>query len=327
MVRTPAATACLVIPIVVLALAGGVAYGSDEPPAETPREAVDRILVLTDDEQDALDVAQTRKQDYEETALYIMLNRACQLPQLPPEQFAQLQRPPYRSLLAHPERYVGQPIRMTVLVSTVFKETSGTDHEPDLLWPSGRERWMIRCLDADGDMQQPMLVVSLVDPAPLLHKPLSDADEPVQVFNAAIAPLELAGVFYKVFEARESGTPEHPAPVAPRRYPLIIAWQLGVVADRPAAPGAVPMTMAGAIFIAVIALLVAFLFLARHIRRTRRRSGGRGQPLWSDRYRPLRDLTQDRLGDDEREADEVDPQLKAAVEDWRKEHPEDKPDG
>ena len=54
MVRTPAATACLVIPIVVLALAGGAAYGSDEPPAETPRAAVDRILVLTDDEQDQL---------------------------------------------------------------------------------------------------------------------------------------------------------------------------------------------------------------------------------------------------------------------------------
>jgi len=327
MVRTPAAIACLVIPIVVLALAAAAAYGSAEPPAETPREAVDRILVLTDDEQDALDVAQTRKQDYEETALYMMLNRAAQLPQLPREQFAQLQRPPYRSLLDHPGRYAGQPVRLTVLVSTVFKETSGTHHDPDLLWPRGRERWMIRCLDADGEVQQPMLVVSLVDPAVLLHKPLSDADEPVQEFNAAIAPLELAGVFYKVFEARESGTPEHPAPASPRPYPLIIAWQLGVPADKPAAPGVVPMTMAGAIFIAVIALLVAFVFLARHIRRTRRRPGGWGGPLWPDRYRPLRDVTQDTPGDDEREADEVDPQLKAAVEDWRKEHPEEKADG
>jgi len=217
---------------------------------------------------------------------------------------------------------------MTVLVSTVFKETSGTDHEPDLVWPIGRERWMIRCLDADGEVQQPMLVVSLVDPAPLLHKPLSDAEEPVQVFNAAIAPLELAGVFYKVFEARESGTPEHPARAMPRAYPLIIAWQLGIPADKSAAPSAVPMTMAGAIIIALVALLVAFLFLARHIRRTGRRPGGRGGPLWTDRYRSLRDITQDNLPADERhEADEVDPQLKAAVEDWRKERPEDKPDG
>lgn len=349
--------ACLIIPAVVLVLAGPAACDDDSspppspptetaPPApdyeaqvtifrpdETPLEAVDRILALTDDEMDSLRVAQGRKADYLETAFYEMLARVSKLPQLAHEEFDQLQRPAYRSLLQHPGSYVGRPVRMTVLVYSVFQETSGVDHDPGLEWPRGRVKWMVRCWDADSRHgQQPLLVVSTVDPTPLLHQQINDLDEPLKIFNPHIAQLELVGVFYKIFQAEEAGLSDEPSrsrsgpPPVVRDYPLIVAWQFRSPEGAPTT--SLPMAVVGTVIMASIVLVVVLGFLLRHIRRMRRQSLQPGQPLWPDRYRPLRDISADKLSPDQRgEEDEVDPDLKAAVDDWQSHHPEGKPDG
>jgi len=301
------------------------------PADETPLEAVERILTLTPTEMDTLQVAQRHKDDFRETAFYETLDRASRLPQLTPEQVSQLPRPMYSSLINNPGPYVGRPIRMNVLVYSVFKEVSGVDIEPDLLWPAGRETWMIRCYNADSKVgQQGMLIVSTVDPLPLLHQPISDPSDPLKIFNPAIASLEVAGVFYKVFVDLEAGDPKHPELSRVTEFPLIIAWDLRKTSVK--TPESIPTMLAAVIFLAVAVMVIIFYFLMRQVRRLREQpiltKGGAGRSLWLGRYRPLRDVTQDSAYADAQEDDgQVDPELKAAVDEWHKEHSEDKQDG
>lgn len=333
----------LVIPVVMLALAGAAMCQGDQPapalppgpPAnETPSQAVNRILVLTDDEKDSLNTAQSRRTGYEESAFYTLLNRASQLPELPQEQFADLAKPDYSSLMLTPDAYAGRPIRMNVLVFSVIKQVSGEGGlDPALLWPVGQERWLITCYDADSKYdtvtkkgQHGLLIVSTVDPTPLLPQTHTDEDVALKKYPPRLAKLTIAGVFYKLFEDMELGDPEHPELSRKETFPLIIAWQ--IVSRRSDPRSNVPTALTVVIVFAIVAFLAAFYFLVRYVRRTGRQSMEARRALWPDRYRALRDTAQDHLPADETEdANDVDPQLKAAVEDWRRDHPEDEPDG
>ncbi|MHC4561267.1 MAG: hypothetical protein ACYS8X_00675 [Planctomycetota bacterium] len=304
-------------------------------------EQIDSILALNPAERGALDVAMSRRRELTGSALYFMLDKASRLPPLAGEDLNALDRPSYHNLVRWPQRYAGRPIRMRVLVQLVQKQTAGAPGELGIdrtHWRQGRVAWLIDGFDADGELaiQRPVRIFSVADPTPILPKPVKIVNDNEWHYPQTLVEVDLAGVFYKVWEHEERGTEDTTRRRQPgdiqikqfRSYPIVIAWQLNPVGvSRTRQPHAfVAMDFIGFIVIGLVFMVVVFFLLARHVRRTRR-AGRNGSPFWEGKYRSLRDEEED---DDQAPDDndlDIDPALKAAADNYRRQHGQDQPNG
>lgn len=266
--------------------------------------------ILEPDRKEKLIVSDV--QDYstqlDEPALYLMLSKAARLPTLSGKQFDQLDQPSYHNMLNKPRRYRLLPVRITVMAYAVKKLHTGPDGglSPSPHWPKDKPVWRIDCLHAPGGderRKEPMRIFSVADPTEILGEP--DRTEAGELIYAPGRRLDIAGVFYKVYSG---------STVEGKRgnFPVVIAWQY-----RSGAGGLFVETATHPIVVTALAgvalLAGGYLVIRRHISRIRR---ARSAPR---EYRPKRDTAEEPgRQSPSPETDYVDPLLKEAVEEHRK---------
>lgn len=328
-----------IITVLAVLLITGTAFCSAtaEPSAPqaplTPMGQVDAVLKLTPPEADALFATQAIPTPDFDTAVYMLLKKATELPQLDQADFDRLFRPEYTTLLTNPEPYVGRPIRLDVYIGEVVKYTSGVNLTPSADWPAGQDVWMILCYNVHSEVgDQGLQIYSVVDPMPLLPKATQTKDiggvAHYRWSRKAPPKLSVAGIFVKVFRAPIKGADwdERPDPsdVEIRDFPLVIVWQIADPnADANAAGNWDAIFKAGLIaFVAALGLGV-FIYMNMRIRRDRPAATRRGIGQLAG-YKSLRGEgpVEEEFFPEDEDADAIDPELKAAVEGWKKDHHE-----
>ncbi len=309
---------------------GAATRPADGGEAAPPLTRLQDLLRLTPEEQDAYSVALSRPAQLDEPALTLWMDRVSRMPQLGPEQLAALDRPAIPNLAAYPQRYAGVPLRLEVYVFRVIRWEAGREFTPTKWWPASRGAiWRIDCLNAASPTpyDEPVYVLAPFDPRPLLGKPAEVLGDDEFRYEAR-RKIGLAGVFYKTFRDRaEEGEF--------RYYPVVLAWQMEARGGRGAGPLSDQRLMLILGF--VLLLVFAFVLLRAKLKRPAPEPVASADPAarWGPKYRPLRDLADEAAGQPGREPPkppppppeedpgEVDPDLKAAAEQYRREHGDD----
>jgi hypothetical protein len=281
------------------------------PKARTLQEG----LRLTPEEQTILSAVDDRKNQLEEEGMFVMLRRAAGLPRLSPDELDTLGRPTTQWLKEHPDVFRQQPVRMTLIVFKVQNYTLDAKGIKTPWWPKDAPIWELHCLNAGSSAPalEPVIVLSVVDPMPALGKPEKVQPDGTMTWSLPGRTVEVAGVFYKNYAVLGVGEKDH----APEKWanPVIVAWQIDVHRGKEASGWADSKT---AIWVGLFLILVfGWLYVRRRASRMRQ-SEGAGPP---PRYRPLRHS----MGQEQEEAPEatenaaeVDPELRSAVEKYRK---------
>ena len=305
----------------VLVMAAAARASEQAAPSATVEDIVKALEY--DPESDfgrAMSDVEQNSTQWKETALFMLMARAAALEPLDAAQLARLDRPAYRSLVASPERYLCQPMRLTVNVHRVLKTNGKALGAGDLIWPIDKPVWRIHCTDAAVPYQGGvMTILSTVEPRGLGEpSKKTDDDAKVSVAGEAVykrAPrIELACVFYKVFQAEQIKGGKSKM----RAYPLAVAWQAGDVQGFNAGAETHTKYLFGGLAIALVAAV--YYFIRRYVKRL-------SKPAPAVIYRSRRDQPdddedQDDQDDHEPEGDEdqpVDPLLVAAAAQYEKE--------
>ena len=291
-------------------------------PAEENPALTQGIIKLTGSEWMLWKLTSQRPSRFWEDILFVMLSKTAALPPLTEEQFEELDRPAYKGLVSDPDRYVRlpvRPIRVAVRVVRVERLLSGKGMPRSEHWPADKPVWQIQCLYAEArtPLEQPLTVLSTVDPTGLLPKPSEEGEEdgvPYVEYRYTdpscrqLPLLEPAGIFYKTRKDKDR-SPEKKE----RDYPIVLAWQLA----RPAQGKSGTGWVLGAILAGILVLAAAlFWFLQRSIRGIRK-----SRELMAT-HRALHDRPkrpEDEAGAEDDKSSEIDPELRAAVEQYRKE--------
>ena len=268
-------------------------------------EALRRALEAGQTEKTALGDVTDGSTQWREPAFYLLLRRVSELPSLASQDMHSLDAPAYRSLLREPQRYRARPMRRRVRIYRVLKMMPGrrrTDLGYSSAWPKDRPIWQIYCAGADAPdpADEPMVVFSTVEPAGL-GQPGKVTTQGEQMFSRG-PEMEIACVFYKVLRDTERSSGHR------RDYPLLLAWQ---VFPRSKGLGGAASPRIWVIAASIGALGVGYFFLRRHVRRFRRPA-----PAGARASRPV---VAGPEGDDDQAADNVDPLLKEAAEQYRQE--------
>jgi hypothetical protein len=315
--RGALALAALFAPAAALAAAdAGPSASAPAAVRSLPKfRTVEEGLALSAAQQAQYDVAFGRRhQITEESAFTMWLRRVARMPALGEEAFGALDRPSVRNLVRRPERYKGQAMRLRFQVVRVARLMPARGE--GLTFTATRQ-WTVRdgpvwqvdgyYADAAGDRRrEPVRLISVVDPAGCFGRPPETGERGEGIYPWPTGPVcEAAGVFYKLVASPEPGkVPD---------FPVVMVWQLRR-GDGAGLTTAVGTRLAGLVA-AVVAMVAAFLYLRRRVRRARR-------PATPAAYAPRRDLTDQPPPDrapGAQDADEVDPALKTAAEQYRKE--------
>ena len=295
---------------------------STAPRALGKFKTVDEGLDLGDANRDSYEVAFDRIRQLDESALTMWLQRISRMPDLSKEQFG-LDRPSIENIMRNPKDYKGRAIAVDTYALRVWKWMPNEDFNATRWWNiHAGPLWQVDCLHADAQYpgEAPIFVICTFDPTPILGKPdrIGNEGELLYPLQSGYQPkYRLAGVFYKLYETRDKDG-------RTRQFPVLLVWQMNRAGgrDNVTGPGGMPGTRHALIIVSVLVLAFAFIYLKKKASRTKR--GDRPGP----EYRPLRgeDLpVQPAAGpslppdDEDDEDDQVDPQLKAASEQYRKE--------
>jgi len=269
-------------------------------------EIIERALKLTEAEADLYAVdANRRTQLGHQASLTMFMRRIRDLPALADREIACLDMPAVSNLLRRPGRYAGRPIRLNVLVIRAWRWEPGPDFRPTIHWTAkDGPFWRYDCLNADAPSPpEPVYVFSPLEPNVVLGKPdrIGDDGEWRYENNPQV---EMAGVFYKVYSGKSvSGIP--------RDYPVVLAWQIRT-GDKTAGGGVFTDPMRNLMMVVVMILAIGFLFLMRARQMRRLRAESKEPPGYrspASRPQPQRDRPV-------KPEDEVDPDLKAAAEQY-----------
>ncbi len=333
--KTTRSIAIVLTLLLASAALGSVTAAPATPGPATPMGQIEAVLKLSAQEKDALFATQAIPTADFDTAVYMLLNKATQLPQLATADFERLFRPDYDALLTNPDAYAGRPIRLDIYLGEVVEFTSGTDLTPSADWPAGQSVWVIRGYNADSESgQQGVLIYSVVDPLPFLPKATETKEKEGRTYHrwSTTYPVQLsvAGVFVKVFQAGYQGADydaEADRDAEQYDFPLVVVWQ---VVDPAAVEAEMPtnwrkiITTGLIAFLAIVGLGV-FVFMSKKIRQSRP-SAMRHGIAHLNGYKSLRDdgagPAEQEFAPEDEDADAIDPALKAAVEDWKKDHHE-----
>lgn len=268
-------------------------------------ETIEQRLQLTDAEAGAYRLARARKGQVDDpVALTLFLRKLRNLPDLPPAEMNHLDQPAVRNLLAHPERYAGHPIRLRVRVNCVWTRQPGVDFGETPDWRRGDGPiYRYDCLNAEDNSSagEPVYVLSPLEPNRILGRPRKDGNQGERIYD--IPPVQIAGVFFKVFadQDRDGRAME---------YPVVLAWQM-----RPAAGAAwkvAPESWTQALGIAIVLFLgiAGYFFWRLRMSARNLRKGPRPPPPRAADAR-----RQEEVPDEEEPADA---DLAAAAEEFRK---------
>jgi hypothetical protein len=293
--------------------------------AAAVRSMADR-LTITDMDRTVLDAVRDGTRQIDETGLYVGLGiaaRAAGNVQLDPQEWPQLDRPAYVSLLAEPKRWRGRPLQATASVFRVTKLMSGDGLNYSEFWPKDHPAWrMDGVISEDGVRRddQPIMVFSVVNPAEFLGQ-AEPGDSKAETVYKKGPQIHVAAIFYKDLLRTEVAGPL-------RLYPVVMAWQLsrgeGAFTRYSEAPGGL-LTKLAPVVILLTALVGGFYLIRRRMTQMRK-SGSQGP-----RYQPLRSPVtpagspRDAAGNPEDVY--VDPELAAAVEQYRHEKGHDETEG
>ena len=288
------------------------------PAAKTLEEGLD----YTEVERTLLEVVRDAKPgapaaERPGSCLFLLLRRAKALPQLDAEQFGSLERPSFRNLLSEPSRYRGRAIRYAVRVNRVRKLAPGKGLPFSRWWRRSESIWQMDCIDGTGKYpgERPLRIYTHLDPTKLLGKAEKLADE--WRYGKEGKLINVAAIFLKVFTA-EVAKAEPPRPTE-RDYPCMVAWQI----QRPSSGGytAAPIPPLLVLMLVILILLAAAFWWVKRCSRIRREAEENAR-----RALRVTGQEQNEPADEPEEGQQVDPMLKAAAEQYRKEHPDEQTD-
>lgn len=281
-----------------------------------------RALEWTEQEKNSLDAVNDFDRQWQETAFFVAMQRVRKIQSLSIENFKLLDYPSYSSLTIDPGRYRARPIRLSVRVYTVAKLEPGKQFTATRRWTlSDGPIWRMNCgndmIEHPGD--EPLSVFCAFDPVSLIGKPHKVNQDGEAIYGGG-KRVEIAGVFYKVYRDMDRGDKGNASQSQLRNYPIVLAWQIvGPFARARAGPTSVD-PRAIIIILIVAALAAAYLILRRTMKRPMVQHG------WRRTYRPIRTIEmgadllpkENHTNQDNQEGD-VDPLLKAASKQYRKE--------
>ena len=299
---------------------GPVAPG-EEAIGRLPPEIAEvyRALAWSESEKNILASVNDYDRQWRETAFFTVMRRVRTVRQLATDAFNALDRPSYNSLLSDPGRYRARPVRLSVHAYTVARLQPGKHFTASARWTlSDGPIWRMDCGNAmtRHPADEPLSVFCAFDPINLLGKPYK-VDENGRAIYRGGQRADIAGVFFKVYRDMERGDSEH----APRmrNYPIVLAWQI----SRPR--GGIGPASADPTSVAIIIIVVMLAAVYVILRRTTKRSAAH-RALRRGSYRPLRSREmeaepagKDQPGDRDDRPSDIDPILKAASEQYRKE--------
>lgn len=276
--------------------------------AEDKLQAIRDLLRLPEKETEAYASAFGRNADVDEPAMKMLLRRIQGMPRLTEDEARQLDQPGMYSLLARPQHYALEPMRMNVYVFVVERLDPGKQITPTKYWNKAQGPiWYWFCYNADARkfVEEPILLLTAIDPNTILGKPKSyDANIGLSSYQS-MQPTQVVGLFYKLYHAPGAKTEA-------RDYPVLLAWQIG--AGKGVAAGK-PFNVDGGVWItAGLLIMITFLLLRGYAKRIKKRPSP-----WQRMH--------EKETDEEEAIDEmVDADLKQAAELYRKERPQDAPD-
>jgi hypothetical protein len=296
------------------------------------RSIADR-LTITDMDRTVLDAVRDDTKQIDETGLYVGLGiaaRAAGNVQLDPQEWSQLDRPAYVSLLAEPKLWRARPLQATASIFRVTKLMSGEGLNYSDFWPKERTVWrMDGVLPGNNDQpdpERPIIILSVVNPAEFLGLGEPGTDKAEMEYKRG-PQIRVAAIFYKDLIDNERNDTDRNGAV--RAYPVIMAWQLGRTDMSFAVSGGKGdglLTRLAPAAILLIVLVGGFYLLRRRMTPKRQDGGVQGP-----RYQPLRGAgtTAGSPRDAAVNPEDVyvDPELAAAVEQYRHEKGLDETEG
>jgi len=268
-------------------------------------ETIEQRLRLTDAQADAYRLAMLRKGQIDDpVALTLFLRKIANLPKLSPDDMNHLDQPAVRNLLANPQRYAGQPIRLRVLVNRVWKWQPGVDFGATPDWTRGDGPiYRYDCLndEANRSVDEPVYILSPLEPNLALGRLGKDGNEGERIYD--IPRVLVAGVFFKVLSGRDTAG-------RPRDYPVVLVWQM-----RAAPEGGLqvaPESWRQALGIAIVLFVGIAAYFFWRVRQSAQRFRKPGGPS-PGRQEPSRQ--QEEVPPEE---DQADSDLAAAAEEFRK---------
>ncbi len=260
---------------------------------------------ILEDVRDA--TPQHRLKDYQDKALFVLLRRAAGLPKPTMEELDAMDRPSYANLLKKPARYRGEAIRYTLRVNLVTRVTPGNGIRHSKWWPKDKPLWQVDCIDGTGQYpgDRPLRLFTTFDPTEILGggKVIEDGIS----YGEYGRKVEVTAIFFRVFSARTRRSTEDDPEW--KEYPILICWYMGKVglAEK---TGKVNLPLAGMV-VMLIVMAGAYIYFKKKTR---------PHPGRKHNFRP----PGGEAGDSEEV--EIDPALKAAVEQYRQEHPDERDD-
>jgi hypothetical protein len=300
-------------------------------PATSPakvRTIADR-LAITDMERTVLDAVRDGIRQIDETGLYVGLGiaaRAAGNVQLDPDEWSQLDRPAYVSLLAEPKLWRGRPVQATVSIFRVTKLMSGDGLNYSDFWPKDHPVWRMDGVLSDGPVaaDQPIIVFSVVNPAEFLGLGQPGSGKAEMEYKKG-PRVRVAAIFYKDLTDNERNDNDRKGAV--RLYPIVMAWQLSRGDEffaRYAGPPDGLMTRLAPVVILLAAMAGGFYLLRRRMTQMRQ------SRIQGSRYQSLRSQATPGGARDApvNPADaHVDPELAAALEQYLHQEGHDETEG
>jgi len=240
------------------------------PVAASSQPDPHRAFELSQRETIALSAVRDRNEQLDETALYMMLDKAALMAHLPSPSVESLDHPSADNLLRHPQRYRGWPVRLDVNILRVEELTSPKDITAPPDWPADKSVWKMAGYipSATGTNDTPLLVLSTGAPE-ALGQPSSVGPDGEGYYDHH-RTLTAAGFFYKLYRGQDDSG-------RTRDFPVLIAWSFENTQSQSG------IALPGNFGIMILVGLVVFYVFAR---RWARRATG---PEPTYHYRPLRE--------------------------------------
>lgn len=290
-----------------LPLAGSIA---PLPPAATVQEG----LRFDAEEKAILGGIKNGVPQLTDAGLFVLLRHAAIMPQVDGDQPGAPRPFDYYQLVDNPTRYVAEPVSVSLRVFKLAKLTSENGLDSSPRWPKDKPVWKLEGVDLTvvnkKVTKKPIILLSIQDPTPLIGEP-----DKGDTYSGQGRLIEANALFYKVFRHESSGSENRPPEET--NYPVLVVWQL---APQSSMMGkAFPWVWTAAIASLTI-LIVLYFVLRKQTTRIKKDTTSSGTRVGFGGYKPYRDIEEPKPVQPPPRVDgEVDSELQAAAEQFRKE--------
>jgi hypothetical protein len=270
-----------------------------------PLQKITDAMELSYPEKQLLIDTDDRVGPYYDPAAFMLLAHIDRIGPLTAAEMNLLQPVPWKMLIKYGGDFRGEPMRMSLQVYSLTRLDAGQNVPYSSYWDHRRPLWRMACVNVGGSAPgaEPIIVISTQDPREVLGEGKQQPDNRTWTYGDAGRPVTVAAVFYKVVrESDYRGTAVHD-------YPVLLAWQVqGPAAQKFAWPEPSLLLVTG-VPVLVLALLIFLWYRAR-------RRGGAVQ------WQRLRAQEDHQTSQPPAEPETVDPSLRAAIEDLKRQQKE-----